>query len=279
MQKPPPNPLFETLLAALPTSEVELLERARALREQGNLASAADLLNRAHARCATPAISREFQAIQASVGAEHGDPDTQELEEIEVATMESHSLELNAFERSDALDESDIFAGASFDDLSSLQAADAAPTVGEEPHFDTDEMPQKDTINNPNDASVNRLLVDLGLPVGGLGDGDDNATRSLSGRVVDEAMGLQRDDLLDDDSALASRDFAEELDFGVEFLDAADFLDDDAILEDDSFPEEVMVLDDDDLVLEADTAPHLPKLNAPDLHGSQDTDVSREKLS
>ena len=275
MQKPPPNPLFETLLASLPESESELLERARVLREQGDLSAAAELLHLAHQRCATPAISREFHAIKASVVAEHGDPDTQELEEIEVATLESRSLELNAFERSEVLDESDIFSGSSFDNLSSLQAADGSPTLNEETHLDTDEMPKKDAPKERSDTSVNELLVDLGLPVAGLGDGDDNATRSLRGRL-DDVLGVQRDDLLDDYSALVSQDLEEELDFGVEPLDASAFLEDDEFDEDESIPEEVMVLEDDDFVLEADTAPELSKLSAPVHLHSDDTEILRE---
>lgn len=270
MQKPPPNPIFESLLAALPESEGELLERARVLREQGDFSQAAQLLQLAHERCATPAISRELDALKASAGLEHGDPDTQELEEIEIATLESRSLELNAFERSEVLDESDIFTGSSFDNLSSLNGADGPRLPPEETHLDTDEMPQKDALTQPSDSSVNELLVDLGLPVAGLGDEDDNATRSLRGRL-DDVLSAQRDDLRDDYSALASQDYEEELDFDVEPLDASAFLEDDDFDEfdaedEDEISEEVMVLDDGDLVLEADTAPELSRLNPPAPH-------------
>lgn len=243
MQKSPPNPQFNELLAALPNSEAALLERARVLQAQGDLAGAAELLRRANDRCPTPAINAALQASQRQNAESDADPVTQELDELEVTTLESQSLELNAFERPDELDDSDIFAGGSFDSLSSLEPADDSPTYTEGEHVETDELQHKSIDPGANDESVNELLVDLGLPVAAQDEDDYNATRTIVGRI-DDALGIQRDDLLADDSEFAQRDFygGPEFDaapdFDAEPLNAADFLD-----------------ADEDVFLEQDTAP------------------------
>src|SRR5690554_4325171 len=257
MQKSPPNPQFNELLAALPKSEAALLERARALQAQGDVDGAAELLGRANDRCPTPAINAAQQALQRQNAESDADPVTQELDELEVTTLESQSLELNAFERPDeldVLDDSDIFAGSSFDSLSSLEPADDSPNYAEDQHVETDEMQQKNIAAGANDESVNELLVDLGLPVAAQDEDDYNATRTIVGRI-DDALGIQRDDLLADDSEIAQRDFYAAPEFDAEPLNAADYLD-----------------PDEDILLEQDTAPRTasPISSSPDAFGEDD---------
>lgn len=213
----------------------------------------------------------DFRPNYRPTNIDNSDPDTQELDELEVSTLESNSLELNAFEpedeRVEQLDESDIFGGGSFEGLSSLQDAGSSPIVVDDAHLDSGDPSRLNTPESPSDQSVNELLVDLGLPVARQGDDDYNATHSIRGRV-DEALGLQRDDLRRDESQLAERtpDAETEANSSAEFIDDQDLLLEsdtgphrvDAIQPEDGPPteDEIELLDDADLILQADTSPH-----------------------
>jgi tetratricopeptide (TPR) repeat protein len=145
-----------------------------------------------------------------SIDPDTNELDTNELDSFDTTTLESTSLERStfesgkydgsAFESGAELDESDIFGGGSFTNLSSLQMADDAATVMEDRPENLDETLIKTHKNEPADPSVDNLLVDLGLPLANETADDHEATRSVRGRI-DEALGLKRDDLEFDSAA------------------------------------------------------------------------------